>query len=88
MDKVIDRIAVGQDPYFSFLARVKNEIAPFTENTDRAWIGLVNNFDAAKQDAASQDALPKAGILTQAAEKGKNLLTQVEKATGNQDATD
>ena len=85
--KVIDRIAVGQDPYFSFLARLKNEIAPFTENTDRAWIGLVNNFDAAKQDAARQDALPKAGLLSQAAEKGKNLLTQMEKATGNQDAT-
>ena len=85
--KVIDRIAVGQDPYFSFLARLKNEIAPFSENTDHAWIKLVNNFDAAKQDAARQDALPKAGLLTQAAEKGKSLLTQVEKAAGNQEVT-
>jgi type VI secretion system protein ImpL len=85
--KVIDRIAVGQDPYFSFLARVKNEIAPFAENTDRAWIGLVNNFDAAKQDAVRQDALPKAGLLTQAAEKGKSILSQMEKAAVNQEAT-
>jgi type VI secretion system protein ImpL len=85
--KIIDRIAVGQDPYFSFLARLKTEIAPFTENSDRAWVGLVNHFDAAKQIALSQDALPKAGLLSQAAEKGKNLLTQVEKVTGNQDAS-
>ncbi|MBI5590665.1 MAG: type VI secretion system protein ImpL [Deltaproteobacteria bacterium] len=84
--KVIDRIAIGQDPYFSFLSRLKNEIAPFTENTDRGWVGLVNNFDTAKQDAAGQDVLPKAGLLSQAAEKGKNIFSQVEKTTGKPDA--
>ena len=39
--QVIDCIATGQDPYFSFLARLKNETAPFAGNSDRAWIGLV-----------------------------------------------
>ncbi len=84
--KVIDRIAAGQDPYFSFLNRIKNEIAPFGDNADRAWVALVNNFDAARQDAVRQEALQKVGILSQAAEKGKSILGQMEKAAGSQDA--
>ncbi|MFH0730425.1 MAG: type VI secretion protein IcmF/TssM N-terminal domain-containing protein [Pseudomonadota bacterium] len=85
--KVIDRIAGGQDPYFSFLARLKDEISPFSEDTDRAWIGLVDHFDAARQEALGQNVVQKTGILSQAAQKGKNLLTQVDKVTGNKDAS-
>lgn len=85
--KVIDRIAVGQDPYFAFLGRLKDEISPFSENTDRAWIGLVENLEATRLEAAGQDAVQKTGLLSQAAQKGKNLLTQAEKLTGNKDAS-
>ncbi len=52
--QVIDRIALGQDPYFSFLARLKNETAPFAENSDHAWVGLVIKLEAARQDDAGQ----------------------------------
>ncbi|MDX9788454.1 MAG: type VI secretion protein IcmF/TssM N-terminal domain-containing protein [Desulfobacterales bacterium] len=85
--QIIDRIGTGQGPFFSFLARMKDEIAPFSQDTDRAWVGLVNDFDRAKQTAAGQDMLPKTGLLSKAAEKGKSLLSKVEKAADDTQAS-
>lgn len=85
--KIIDRIKTGQDPYFSYLSRVKDEIAPFAGDADRAWVSLVNEFGLLKQAATAQGAIPKTGILSKAAEKGKTMLSKVEKATGDLDGS-
>jgi type VI secretion system protein ImpL len=84
---IIDRIGVGKGPYFSFLERMRAEVTPFLADTDRPWLPLVINFDAIKQLAVGEDAIPKTGLLSQAAQKGKNLLNQIEKTSGNTDAS-
>ena len=79
---IIDRIALGQDPYFSFLARLKNETAPFAENSDRAWIG-----PAIKLGAAMQDDLLEPGPLSQSDEKEKSISARMEKTIGDSEAS-
>jgi type VI secretion system protein ImpL len=79
---LIARVGEGQGPYFTFLNRITEELAPYRDTPERPWIHLAYAFEAARTEAARRATLSKTGILSKAAQKGKNLLEKVEKRVG------
>lgn len=85
-DKVINRIANGQGPYFTFITRMTEEVAPFRDAPDRPWIGLAYEFEAAKAEAERRRSATRTGLLSKATEKGRSLLSRVDRTGSSQEA--
>lgn len=86
--QVAVRMPTDDGPYFKLLNRMASELRPFSlagtgEKDSPAWIRLVYSLEAAKAQAAGEEAADKKkSILAKTAKKGKALISKLEKKTG------
>ena len=83
--QVAARMPTDQGPYFALLDRMTSELRPYsplnTGGTESpAWVKLIYALEAAKAQAAGEEAVEKKkSILAKAAKKGKTLLSKLDK---------
>jgi len=85
--QVAARMPTSDGPYFAFLDKMAGELKPYKvaaagSSEGPAWIKLVYALQGAKVQAAGEEAAQKEGILGKTAQKGKTLISQIEKKAG------
>ena len=83
--QVAARVGTEQGPYFRLLQKMAAELKPFAASTDKAseWVRLVYALEASKFQAANEKAAKDWGLLAKTTEKGKSILSQLEKKSGS-----
>jgi type VI secretion system protein ImpL len=81
--QVAARVGTPQGPYLGFLDKMAAELKPYAEGSDEGsqWIRLVYALEAAKFQAAGAEAVKDKSVLAKTTEKGKSILSQLEKRT-------
>jgi type VI secretion system protein ImpL len=85
--QVAARMPTDQGPYFALLDKMADELRPYSPlNTSGmeypTWVKLIYALEAAKAQAAGEEAAKKIGILAKVAKKSKTLLSKVDKKAG------
>jgi len=85
--QVAARMPTREGPYFALLDKMADELRPYGlgdagAGERSAWMKLLYAFEGAKAQAAGEKAAEKKGILGKTAQKGKNLIGQIEKKAG------
>jgi type VI secretion system protein ImpL len=86
--QVAARMPTAQGPYFALLDRMASELRPYSPlNTGGkeypAWVKLIFALEAAKAQAAGEEAADKTkSILAKTAKKGKALISKLDKKAG------
>lgn len=92
--QVAARMPTKEGPYFGLLNRMASELRPFSllnsaDKESAGWIRLVYALEAAKAQAAGEEAADKQkSILAKTAKKGKALISKLDKKTGMIPGTD
>lgn len=83
--QVAARVGSSQGPYFALLDTMAEELKPFAEaGDDRSeWIRLVYAVEAAKFQAVNEKAVQEKSLLAKTTQKGKTILSQLEKKAGS-----
>ena len=85
--QVAARMPTPEGPYFALLNKMSDELRPYgpqaADGTETpAWLNLVYALESAQLQAADEEAAEKKGILGKTTQKGKSLISQIEKKTG------
>jgi type VI secretion system protein ImpL len=73
-------MAADNGPYFSLLNRMAEELEPFAAGEDiPPWMKLVYDIKTIREKTDREDALKKKGALAKVTDKGKTLITKLEK---------
>lgn len=78
--QVAARITTDQSPYFAFIDTLAVQLTALDEKKEQIpWAHLVQGFQAAKTQVASDESMKKLGVIAKATKKGKRLLNKIEK---------
>ncbi len=78
--QVAAKMATNQGPYFAFLNKIALDLEPLTEGESLPpWLQQVYQFQMVKRRAAAE-----IGTLSKAAEKGKTLISKIERKFGKE----
>ena len=81
---MVEQIAAGRGPYFQYLERITQELAPYKTATDRNWVRLAFRFkETRKQAAAAAAASKSGGAIARAADRA---LQRLQSKTGTRRA--